>query len=130
MPRIPGVLFLILTTACMDDQPYYQYADGSANVYVLTADSLEYVPVTPEQSSTGFYSGGDPKKIAITPQQFRTVRAMLETAKSKHEIHLPDRIKTSGVITTVSKSQKSSIVLKPGSPELVRIERALKELLK
>lgn len=130
MHRLPAILLLVLITACMDNSTYYQYADGSANVYILTSDSLEYVPVKPEESSTGFYSGGEPKKVALTPQQFRTVRAMLETAKTKHEIHLPDRIKTSGMITTIDGSTKNSIILKPGCAELVRIEKELKELLK
>lgn len=114
----------------MDNSTYYQYADGSANMYVLTPDSLEYIPVKPEESSTGFYSGGEPKRIALSPQQFRTVRAMFEAAKTKHEVHLPDRIKTSGMITTVNGSTRNSIILKPGCTELMRIEAELKELLK
>ena len=59
-----------------------------------------------------------------------TVRAMFEAAKTKHEVHLPDRIKTSGMITTVNGSTSNSIILKPGCTELVRIEAELKELLK
>lgn len=111
------------------NQTYYQYADGSANVYVLTSDSLEYIPVKPEESSTGFYSGGDSKKVAITPQQFRMIRAMFETVKTKHEIHLPDRIKTSGMITTFNGTEKNSIIIKPGSQQMMQIEKELKELL-
>jgi hypothetical protein len=107
----------------------YQYADGSANVYVLTTDSLEYIPVKPEESSTGFYSGGDPKRIALTPEAFRNLRAMLETAKKKHEIHIPDRIKTSGMITTLSGAEKTNFILKPGCKEITEIETALKKLL-
>lgn len=129
MHRLFSILLILLTTACMDNQTYYHYADGSANVYVLTSDSLEYIPVRPEESSTGFYSGGVPKKVALTPRQFRYVRAMFESAKARHDIHLPDRIKTSGVITTFSGTEKNSIILKPGSEQLVEIEKQLKKLL-
>lgn len=108
----------------------YQYADGNANVYILTPDSLEYVPVKPEESSTGMYSGGDSKKVALTPEQFRNMRAMLETAKKKHNIHIPDRIKTSGMITTISGDEKTSFVLKPGCTEMSAIEAELKKLLR
>lgn len=129
MQRIFLVLFFNLTlTACMNSTSY-QYADGSANVYVLTSDSLEYIPVKPEESSTGFYSGGDPKRIALTPEAFRNLRAMLETAKKKHEIHIPDRIKTSGMITTLSGAEKTNFILKPGCKEITEIETALKKLL-
>jgi hypothetical protein len=130
MRRTIAILSLILITACMDNQTYYQYADGSGNIYLIKPDSLQYIPIKPEESSTGFYSGGDPKKVSLTAGQFRTIRAMLETAKTKHDIHLPDRIKTSGMITTFGGQEKNSFILKPGSVELVRIENELKELLK
>lgn len=107
----------------------YQYADGSANVYIIKPDSLEYIPIKPEESSTGFYSGGDPKKVSVTPDEYRSLSAMLEAAKKKHEIHIPDRIKTSGMITTFSGSEKTHFILKPGCTEITAIETELKSLL-
>jgi hypothetical protein len=129
MQRIFLVLFCnFILIACMNSTSY-QYADGSANVYVLTSDSLEYIPVKPEESSTGMYSGGNPKKVALSPEGFRNVRAMLEAAKKKHEIHIPDRIKTSGMITTLSGAEKTNFILKPSCKEITEIETALKKLL-
>ena len=130
MQRIFLILFLNFTLiACMNSLSY-QYADGSANVYIIKHDSLEYVPVKPKESSTGFYSGGDPKKIALKPEEFRTVQAMLEAAKKKHEIHIPDRIKTSGMITTFSGTEQTHFILEPGCKEITAIESELKRLLK
>lgn len=129
MQRIILVLiFNFLFIACMNSTSY-QYADGSANVYVIKSDSLEYIPVKPEESSTGFYSGGDPKKVAIRPEEFRKLQSMFEAAKKKHEIHIPDRIKTSGMITTFSGQEKTSFILKPGCHEITAIETELKRLL-
>lgn len=108
---------------------YYQYADGSANAYIIKPDSLEYIPVKPEESSTGMYSGGDPKKVALKPEEFRNVTAMLEAAKKNHSIHIPDRIKTSGMITTISGDEKTHFILKPGCKEITIIEAELKKLL-
>lgn len=108
---------------------HYQYADGSANVYRITSDSLEYVPVKPEESSTGMYSGGEPKKVALTPEEFRTIRYLLEVAKDKHEIHITDRIKTSGMITTYSGNKRTNFILRPGCDEINVIEHELKKLL-
>ena len=130
MQRIFIALFFNFTLlACMDSTTY-QYADGSANVYIIKSDSLEYIPITPEQSSTGFYSGGDPKKVALKTEDFRNLRAMLEAAKAKHEIHIPDRIKTSGMITTFSGTEKTHFILTPGCKEITTIEGELKRLLK
>lgn len=129
MQRIIPVLILnFLLIACMTSTRY-QYADGNANVYVIKTDSLEYIPVKPEESSTGSYSGGAPKKISIRPEDFRSLQAMLETAKKKHEIHIPDRVKSSGMITTFSGSEKSNFILKPGCKEMATLESELKRLL-
>lgn len=52
----------------------YEYSDCNANRYILTVDSLEYTPVQHHESSTGFYSGGEPKKKSITPQTYELIR--------------------------------------------------------
>ncbi len=129
MQRIFVILFFnFILLACMHSTSY-QYADGSANVYIIKPDSLEYLPVKPEESSTGFYSGGDPRKVALTTEEFGNVQYMLEAAKKKHEIHIPDRIKTSGMITTFSGSEKTHFILEPGCKEITTIESELKKLL-
>ncbi len=115
--------------ACMNNSDYYQYADGSANVYIITSDSLEYIPVKPEESSTGMYSGGEPKKTALSIQEFRNVRFMLEAAKKNHAAHIPERIKTSGIITTISGDESTNFILRPGCKEITEIETQLKKLL-
>jgi hypothetical protein len=120
----------LITFACMNTSTTYQYADGSANVYIIKPDSLEYIPIRPEESSTGFYSGGDPKKVSVTPEEYRTMSTMLEAARKKHEIHIPDRIKTSGMITIFSGDEKTQFILTPGCKEITEIETALKKLLK
>ena len=44
----------------------YQYADGSGNRYRLHQDSLKYIPVKPEMSSSGIYDGGDPQSVHLS----------------------------------------------------------------
>jgi hypothetical protein len=119
----------LITFACMSTSTTYQYADGSANVYIIRPDSLEYIPVRPEESSTGFYSGGDPKKVALKPEEFRNVQNLLEAARKNQEVHMSDRIKTSGMITTFSGSERTQVILIPGSTEITTIEAELKKLL-
>lgn len=130
MHRIIFVFLInLMLTACMNTTTY-QYADGSSNVYILKPDSLEYIPVRPEESSTGFYSGGDPKKTVLSPEEFRHVSTLLEAARRKLEIHVSDRIKNSGQITTLSGTKKTRFVIKPGCKEMTEIETELKRLLK
>lgn len=122
--------FLTLLTACMHAQPQYTYADGSANRYVITASSLQYLPVKPEESSTGMYSGGDPANVNLTEAQFKSVQQLLEKAISATDNHITDRIKMSGAVTRITASDTVTIILKPGAPEQAALESALKQLLK
>lgn len=103
----------------------YEYSDGSANRYVLTADSLEYIPVQPHESSTGFYSGGEPKKKSINRQTYELIKRALNDALSNTSIHVADRAKMTGLITIKSKQQ---VVIAPG-PELKAIDSLLKKTL-
>jgi len=104
----------------------YEYSDGNANRYILTADSLEYIPVQPHESSTGFYSGGEPKKKSITPQTYELIKRALDDALSNKSIHVADRAKMTGLINVKSKQQQ--VVIAPG-PELKAIDSLLKMTL-
>ena len=56
----------------------YHYSDGSGNLWTITDNSLEYAPITPETSSSGFYSGGKAFKKTITEQEFREIEKTLQ----------------------------------------------------
>jgi hypothetical protein len=114
----------------MHAQPQYTYADGSANRYIITASSLQYIPVKPEESSTGMYSGGDPADVKLTEEQFENLKQLLEKAISATGNHISDRIKMSGEVTRTTASDTVTIILKPGVPEQAALESALKQLLK
>jgi hypothetical protein len=107
----------------------YQYSDGNANIYIITPNTLEYIPVKPQESSSGFYQGGVPKKVVLPSQAFQTLAAQFEAAKKNAGIHTSERQKGSGLITTITGSEKHVVILKPGCVELANIEAALRELL-
>jgi hypothetical protein len=113
----------------MNTSPRYSYADGSANVYQVTQSSLEYIPVRPEQSSTGMYSGGNPGKISLTDDQFNSVKELMELAITKTEIHIPDRIKTSGRISRSGGDGDTTVFITGASVEMQKIEDLLHTLL-
>ena len=122
-------LFNLLTFSCMSPKPVYKYADGSANLYTLQSSTLEYSPVKKEESSTGMYSGGEPKKVTITAAEYDTIRKILESSLNNTAIHIEDRIKTSGAITEIDGNKTRSAIIKPGTKEIVEIEKALKTIL-
>lgn len=107
----------------------YQYADGNANVYIISPDTLEYVPVKPQESSSGFYSGGEPKKVKLTTQEFQNLVTLIEAAMKNTDAHMQERVKGSGAIKTLTGSEKHAIFLKPACAEQQKLEAALKKLL-
>jgi hypothetical protein len=112
----------------MKPSPIYEYGDGSANRYTITATTLTYDPVKPEESSTGMYSGGDPAEVALTPDQYNRLRDLFDAAINHTEIHISERIKTSGMITRTLGTETSTVILKPQTAELEEIERVLRDL--
>lgn len=109
----------------MNQQPQLIYADGSANRYEISASELRYIPVKPEESSTGMYSGGEPARIALSEEQYKRLKNLFEAALAKTDQQIPDRIKTSGLVVVGEKQ----VILKPESAIKGEIENKLNELL-
>lgn len=115
----------------------YQYFDGNANQYLLTnKDSkinLNYIPITKEMSSSGFYSGGDPQSVNLSKTQFTELTGFL-IQMSKQGKPLPKgksnaRRKGTGLLIhqkgKSSKKWEFSFLSKDGS----KIETYLKDAL-
>ena len=122
-------LIIVFAISCVADSVQYEYADGNGNLYVITKRNLNYVPVKPEESSTGTYSGGQPKTMSLTTEQFESIREALE-AGIKSDNHIQDRVKMSGVISVIGEKDKTQYILTPGSPEIKTIETLLKEIIR
>lgn len=120
---------IIIVFSCMNQSVQYIYADDSANRYVITPNQIEYIPVKPEESSTGMYSGGEPKKVSITKEQFEEISIVFERAFQTTTSHIENRMKSSGLVEKNVGNDRTSCILRPKSESLIEIETALKELL-
>ena len=109
----------------MNTQIQYEYADGSGNTFLLSSSTLEYLPVTPERSSSGTYSGGEAKKVSVTESESEQLVAMFEKAISNTSAHQKVREMMTGLIV----KGNTKVVLKRSSPEKTEIEKVLKEIL-
>ena len=106
----------------------YQYSDGSGNTYLIKKDSIQYIPVKPHESSSGVYDGGDPVKKEISDESYQQLKKLIESASTKTEIHIKDRMMGSGLIKIDNKKEKV-FILKPNTPEKKEIEDFLKSLI-
>ena len=110
----------------------YEYADGSGNRYLIRKDLkiyLEYIPIKPHLSSSGFYDGGNYNKKEITKNNFNNISSIIKKALGNEENHIESRIKTSGLLSLEVENKKQSCILKPNSKYLREIEKLLKYIL-
>lgn len=86
--KIFFILFsLSLCSATAPKSRSYIYIDGSNNEYRIKPDSLIYSPITPEESSSGEYSGGAPKQVRINSEQFSRIELIIKSIlKDKNKL--------------------------------------------
>jgi len=109
-----------------------EYADGSGNKYIIKNDLkifIEYIPIKPHLSSSGFYDGGDYKKKELTKLDFNKIYSIFKEALRNKENHIESRIKTSGLLTLQEDDKKKSCILKPNSRDLLEIENLLQDIM-
>jgi hypothetical protein len=107
----------------------YHYADGSGNRFVVAPSSIQYIPVTPKESSSGIYSGGEPKSATITRKQFEELSDLFDKGLGNLAAQQDDRAMMTGMITKVNANDSITVVLKPKSTEKLAIEERLKRLV-
>jgi len=76
------------------------YNDGSANGYRFDAAgdgaTYRYKPVRPEESSTGMYSGGDPREGALDATTVATLWQHVRALEQATQHHVEARAKGTG----------------------------------
>src|SRR5688572_2333421 len=82
----------------------YIYIDGNNNTYTITSDSIKYDPITPKESSSGIYSGGDPKAVAITKEQFSKIESIIHQIQKDKASHAGKREMGYGTVVIGKKS--------------------------
>lgn len=107
----------------------YVYLDGSGNKYELIGDTLEYNPVKKENSSSGEYSGGEYKKVKVTSEQKKQLKAVFEKAIKAKEEQQENREMMTGMVIREKKKKKKEVILKSNSIAKAELEKLLKEVL-
>ncbi|HEY5928197.1 MAG TPA: hypothetical protein VIV11_41200 [Kofleriaceae bacterium] len=108
-----------------------QYADGSANAYSINGDgdaaTFEYDPVTPERSSTGMYSGGDPRKGPLDAARVVELWTQVRALEANAGLHTTERAKGTGAFSIMEAGATRSFIIERG-PELLAFDALLAAL--
>jgi hypothetical protein len=105
--------------------------DGSANVYACEHAEggrahCEYRPVTPAQSSTGRYSGGDPWSVTLEPAQVDALWREVDAAQRDTAGHTESRDKTTVAVDAKGVTTGSFILHADAGEALMRVLRGLR----
>jgi hypothetical protein len=101
----------------------FRYIDGNNNAYVIDTDRVVYEPISPAQSSSGTYSGGEPAAASLTRDQLAAITALIDHIIADTKNHLATRPKGCGTIV------RDDLRISFESPLRAELERALKAAL-
>ena len=106
-------------------------ADGCGNGYTLAEDEggqlvLVYDPMTPEMSSSGEYSGGEPGRAAIDAATAAAICALVERMAEDTASHAKSRMMGTTMVRWVdANGEKKSFIVRNGSELLAVLKSAL-----
>lgn len=108
-----------------------EYSDGSANAYHVAADgpvvTLSYLPVTPERSSTGMYSGGAPREVHLDAVQTAELWQRVRALEAATKLHIADRMKGTGAFHVADATGARRFIIVRG-PELLAFDALVQAL--
>ncbi len=104
------------------------YSDGSGNTWKINVDSIIYMPMTPELSSSGIYNGGIEVRKSFDETRFAEILSEFEKIFKNTSIHIPKRIMTSGMLMIHEKNKESRKAIIAAGNEKEYIESLLKKI--
>jgi len=122
---------MLANSSCTKElQATYKYMDGSANTYILSKETLEYKPIDPALSSSGFYDGGEYKKSKISESDYKKIIALFNKTIADTSIQIKGQVpKGSGRIVVEKNNKINSVIIKQNSDKQSQIEQLLNSLL-
>ncbi len=97
-----------------------KYHDGSNNGYVIQqmsegdAITFEYRPVTPAKSSSGTYSGGQPRQATLSKEQAAGLWSNLDELESADKLRTESRSMGSGLFQITTPTGSRRFIVKAG----------------
>lgn len=105
----------------------YFYYDGSGNEYKIENQTIYYQPITPKESSSGYYSGGKPFQKKLSNQEYNEIKELLEKSFQKLEEQADARAMLTGLVIIQNANEKKSCILMPNSEIKKNIEVFLQQ---
>ncbi|MDT0556093.1 hypothetical protein [Patiriisocius hiemis] len=123
------MLFVIAIISCGIKTPQmdYSYTDQNNNSYYISETEIRYIPITPSESSSGVYSGGNKKNVSISKAQFSEISEKCDAIFNTPNLQTSQRRMMTSILRFSSSSESKKIILTP-SEKRKELEHLLKEL--
>ncbi|QNJ98085.1 hypothetical protein [Constantimarinum furrinae] len=107
----------------------YTYTDQNNNVFDISPKEIRYVPITPVESSSGTYSGGEKVTVSITEEDFKEISELATELFQNTEVHTSKRTMGTSVLyaTTENGSKRVTLLRSKQRGDLERVLNSLKE---
>jgi len=102
----------------------YQYTDQNNNIYTISETGIKYNPISPNESSSGVYSGGKKDSVVISKEQFIEISSLVNSLIQNTE----NQISRREMMTSVLIKDSIKVILKP-SKERIKFETKLLQFL-
>jgi hypothetical protein len=95
-------------------------ADGSNNRWIISMTAsaphgvMEYQPIKASESSSGLYSGGEPRRSELEPGVALEIRHMSDRLAADTSLHATTRLMGTGLITITEAGSKNTFILASG----------------
>jgi len=91
---------------------YFEYADGSGNLFKVKDNLLIYEPVEAKNSSSGLYSGGQYSELALIDSEYESLLKTALALAQSSESHEIKRMKGTGLLRLFWGKQSLVVILK------------------
>lgn len=105
-----------------------RYVDTNNNSYSVREGTLRYSPITPENSSSGTYSGGEPKSKTLTDEEMAGIQQKVQEIEDTPSLHLQQRQMLTAMLFVGEQDNRRKYIL-GRSEKRTALEQLLKEIL-
>jgi len=106
------------------------YSDGNANTWIISPSGLEYIPVTPQESSSGIYSGGVPVNKTITSLVYQKICEATDTIFRSGKPFLVMRTMGSVQIRRIMNDKEETVILVSEDTNVISLRTLLDEYIR
>lgn len=107
-----------------------RYGDMNGNNYKIDKETFHYDPITEAESSSGTYSGGEPKKFTIAEEDYKEIYKVFKESFLDTACHTEMRTKGSGRLKMYDEESQTykSCLLRYNSFCQKKLEGVLKDM--